>query len=524
MSRAWGFLVGAVAASGVALSAEAQSVLKFVPQANLGVTDNLVNSSSIVHQHSYLIYDNLFAVDEHFAPKPQMVESWALSPDGLTYTFKLRADLKFHDGQAVTTKDVVASVARWAVRDSVGQQLRAAGLEPGVVDDTTFTLKLRQKSGLVIDALAKPSASALFIRREAEAKTEPTVPIPDTIGSGPFRFVRDAYVPGSKAVYEKNPAYVPRAEPASGYAGGRVPKVDRVEWTFLPDSNSAVAALMAGEVDYYETPPIDFLARLKANPQIVVKAHSASGAMGLIRPNFLHPPFNSPKGRQALAHAVNQEDYMRVAAGSDPANWKACWAWLVCGTPAASEAGAEKYKTKDVAKAKQLLAESGYKGEKVVVLLAADNQIIRSLTEVTISNLREIGLNVDVQQMDLAAVFARRFKREVPEEGGWSMFHTWGFGYELGSATTNIVLNSPCDGTGYAGFACDEEMQKLRQQWSAEGDFEKRKAIGEAIQRRAAEFVHYVPVGQFFQPVAYRTSLAGVLPVPIPVFWNIEKK
>jgi len=67
-------------------------------------------------------------------------------------------------------------------------------------------------------------------------------------------------------------------------------------------------------------------------------------------------------------------------------------------------------------------------------------------------------------------------------------------------------------------------MQKLRAQWSAEGDFEKRKAIGEAIQRRAAEFVHYVPVGQFFHPVAYRSSLSGVLPVPIPVFWNIEKK
>ncbi len=296
MSSAWGFLVGAVTASGLAFSAEAQSVLKFVPQANLGVTDNLVNSSSIVHQHSYLIYDNLFAVDETFAPKPQMVESWAVSPDGLTYTFKLRPGLKFHDGQAVTSKDVVASVARWAVRDSVGQQLRAAGLEPAVVDDSTFTLKLRQTSGLVIDALAKPSASALFIRREAEAKTEPTVPIPDTIGSGPFRFVRDAYVPGSKVVYEKNPDYVPRPEPASGYAGGRMAKVDRVEWTFLPDSNSAVAALMAGEVDYYETPPIDFLARLKANPQVVVKAHSTSGAMGLIRPNFLHPPFNSPKG------------------------------------------------------------------------------------------------------------------------------------------------------------------------------------------------------------------------------------
>jgi peptide/nickel transport system substrate-binding protein len=524
MSRAWGLLVGAVAASGMALSAEAQSVLKFVPQANLGVMDNLVNSSSIVHQHSYMIYDNLFAVDADFAPKPQMVESWNVSADGLTYTFKLRAGLKFHDGTPVASKDVAASVARWAVRDSVGQQLRARGLEAAAVDDVTFTLKLREKSGLVIDALAKPSASALFIRREAEAKTEPTVPIPDTIGSGPFRFVRDAYVPGSKVVYEKSPDYRPRPEPASGYAGGRVAKVARVEWTFIPDANSAVAALTQGEVDYYETPPIDFLPQLKRNPAIVVKAHSTSGAMGLIRPNFLHPPFNTEKGRQALAHAVNQEDYMRVAAGSDPANWRACWAWLVCGTPAASEAGAEKYKTKDIAKAKQLLAEAGYKNEPVVVLLAADNQIIRSLTEVTIANLREIGLNVDVQQMDLAAVFARRFKREPPAEGGWSMFHTWGFGYELGSATTNIVLNSPCDGTGYAGFACDEEMQKLRVEWSAEGDFEKRKAIGERIQRRAAEFVHYVPVGQFFQPVAYRASLAGVLPVPIPVLWNIEKK
>ena len=138
------------------------------------------------------------------------------------------------------------------------------------------------------------------------ADTDPNTQISETIGSGPFLFKKEEWKPGDKAVYVKFPQYKPRGEPASGLAGGKVAKVDRVEWIYIPDTNTATQALMSGEVDVYEIPPIDLLPMLEANPDIVVKVLDPLGKMGHIRPNHLHPPFNDVKARQALQLLVDQ--------------------------------------------------------------------------------------------------------------------------------------------------------------------------------------------------------------------------
>jgi peptide/nickel transport system substrate-binding protein len=514
----------AVAALLAAIPAFAQSTLKYAPHADLKVVDPITNTASITLQHSYMIYDTLYAFDKDSQPQPQMVESHTLSADGLTYTFKLRPNLKFHDGTAVTAKDAVASLKRWIVRDSNGRAMTAVGATIAAVDDRTFTIALKEKWGLVLDSLSKLSANVAFVMREKEASTDASTAITETIGSGPFTFEKAEWVPGSRVVYKKNPNYVPRSEPPNLYSGGKVAKVDRVEWHYLPDSNTASAALNAGEVDIYENPTLDLLPVLRRNKDIVIANHNPSGWISYLRPNHLHPPFNNVKARQALAHLVDQEDYMRVAVSSDPANWKVCWAFMSCGSAMESEAGTEQYRKPDIAKAKALLAEAGYKGEKIVVFQPTDIQDLRDVATVTIERLRQIGVNVDVQSTDWATLSARRGKKEAPSEGGWHIFNTRSLGVEFSSALTNFAMAAPCDGRGWFGWNCDETTEKLRRDWAAESDLAKRKEIGVALQRRSAELMPYVLVGQSFPPIAYRSNLTGLLQTPIQVLWNVEKK
>ena len=516
-----GVAAAAVVAAGPAL---AQGTLKFAPHADLKVVDPITNTAAITLLHSYMIYDTLYAFDDQSRPQPQMVESHSVSADGLVYTFKLRPGQTFHDGSAVTTKDVVASLKRWAARDSNGRAMTAVGATIAAVDDSTFTITLKEKWGLVLDSLAKLSANVAFMMREKEAATDPNTPITETIGSGPFTFEKAEWVPGSKIVYKKFAAYKPRSEPANYYSGGKVAKVDRVEWNYLPDSNTAAAALNAGEVDIYENPTIDLLPILQKNKDIVIANHNPSGWISYIRPNHLHPPFNNVKARQALAYLVNQEDYMRVAVSSDPTHWKVCWAWMSCGSAMESEAGAEPYKKADIAKAKQLLAEAGYKGEKVTVFQATDVQDLRDIAAVTNDNLRKAGVNLDIQTNDWATLAARRGKKEAPADGGWNIFHTRSLGVEFSSALTNFALAAPCDGRGWFGWNCDEQTEKLRRDWAAEPDLAKRKAIGVELQKRAVETMPYIPVGQSFPPIAYRSNVTGLLKTPIQVLWNAEKK
>src|SRR5258706_5617400 len=182
-----------------------QKVLRVIPQADLKVLDTHFNSIQVTKIYALMVYDTLYAWDSHFQPKPQMVESETISPDKLTYTFTLRPGLKFHDGTAVTTRDVIPSLKRWMVRDVMGQKLAQFTSEMKPVDDRTFTLQLKEPFPFVETALAASSGTMPVIMREKEAMTDPFTNVTEAIGSGPFRFARVEWVPGAKVVYEKNP-------------------------------------------------------------------------------------------------------------------------------------------------------------------------------------------------------------------------------------------------------------------------------------------------------------------------------
>src|ERR1700741_2165137 len=375
-----------------------QKILKFIPQADLRILDPIATTAYITRNHGYMVYDTLFAINDKFEVKPQMVDKHEVSKDGLTYTFTLRDGLKFHDGQPVKSADCIASIDRWAKRDALGQKLAEATASWTTVNDKTFTLKLKKPFPLTLEALGKPSSNVPFIMPERIAKTDAATNITEAIGSGPFKFVKEEWVPGSKVVYVTNTDYVPRKEPPSWAAGGKVVKVDRVEWIYIPDSATAAAAINAGEVDWWEQMPPDLIPVLAKNKSIKVENIDPLGSRGLIRFNFMYPPFNNEKMRQALLYAIDQNDYVLGIAG-DVKNGHPCYSYFTCGTPLSSEVAAEPLKGKrDLAKAKELIKEAGYKGEKVVIIDATDQPIVHSQSLLTAETLRKLGVNVDVQE------------------------------------------------------------------------------------------------------------------------------
>jgi len=503
-------------------SAQAQKVLKFIPQADLRILDPITTTAYITRNHGYMVYDTLFATDAKFQVQPQMVDKYEISKDQLTYTFTLRDGLKFHDGQPVRSADCIASVERWAKRDALGQKLAEATESWKAINDKTFALKLKRPFPLTLEALAKPSSNVPFIMPERIAKTDAFTNITDPTGSGPFKFVKEEWVPGNKVVYVKNTDYVPRKEPPSWAAGGKVVKVDRVEWIYIPDSATAAAALNAGEVDWWEQMPPDLIPVLAKNKSVKVENIDPLGSMGLLRFNFLYPPFNNQKMRQALLYVIDQNDYVLGIAG-DAKNGHPCYSYFTCGTPLASEVGAEPMKGKrNFEKAKQLIKESGYKGEKIVIIDATDQPIVHSQSLLTLETLRKLGLNAEVQAGDWGTLITRRASKEPIDKGGWSIFHTWLVGPDVTSPAVNFAVR----GNGqkaWFGWPEDAKIEELREQWFAATDAASSKKAAEAVQARAFDFVPYIPTAQFILPTAYRTNLSGVIIAPVTFMWNVEK-
>src|SRR5258707_1257337 len=317
---------GAVAAGGPPAPAISQRAtartLRFVPQADLANFDPIWNTQYVVRNGAALIWDMLCGVDENLQPRRQVVEAEDVTADGLTWTFRLRAALTFHEGEPVLARDVVASLARWQARDNMGLMLRGIENELAAVDDRTFRWGLKKPFAKMLVALGKIGTPSCFIMPARIAATDPFKPINDYVGSGPMKFVRSEWVPGAKAVFEKFADYLPRQEPNSWLAGGKQMSLERIEWIVMPDPATASSALQNGEIDWWETPIAVLVPVLKKNRNVLVDIAGPLGNIGSFRMNHLRPPFNDVRARRAILMSLNQEDYMRALVGDDDSLWK----------------------------------------------------------------------------------------------------------------------------------------------------------------------------------------------------------
>ena len=503
--------------------AQASRTLRFVPQANLASLDAIAGTQYVVRNASLLVWDTLFGVNSDLEPKPQMVEAWENTDGGLTWTFKLRPGLKFHDGAPVLARDVIASLDRWMVRDTMGQRIKALQQEMVAVDDRTVRLKLSKPFPKMLFALGKNNAPVAEIMPERIAKTDPFTLISEFVGSGPMKFKRDEWNPGSLAVFELNRDYQPRSEPASWLSGGKQMHFDRIEWLILPDDATKAAALQNNEIDWWENPVPDLVPLLKRNKNITVDIADPLGNIGSLRMNHLHPPFNDVRVRRAVMMALSQEDYMRAVVGDDTALWKTLPSFFTPGTSAYTEAGGELLKgPRRYDEAKKLLAEAGYDGTPVVLCVATDVQITKAQGDITADLLGKIGMKVDYQAIDWGTLGARRAKKDPPSAGGWNIFHTWHAGADCINPAPYTAFDAGGD-KAWFGWPKSDLVQGAIAAWYDAPDAGTEKTAMDNVNRAAMDFVTYLPTGFFLGYQAWRSTVSGVVKAPFPVFWDVKK-
>ena len=508
-----------LAALAVALAlAGCANVVRVAPHTELKVIDPIWTTAYVTRNHGYLVYDTLFALDENLDPQPQMVDRWTASSDKKTWVLHLRDGLKWHDGSDVTAADCVASLQRWGKRDGVGQLLFRDLDSLVATDARTITLQFKVPNGMLLEALAKMSANVPFMMPKRVAETDPFTPIDDATGSGPFIFDRSASEPGRKSVYVRNKAYVPRSEPNSLGAGGKVAKADRIEWIYYPDQAAAVSALVARQVDYVESPPAKSVVALEGRKDIVVASTDPLGNIAMVRFNTLLPPFDKPAVRLAVLKAMQQEDYMNAALG-DARYWRVCYSVFPCGTPLSSEGTSDQLKATGLDDAKKLLAAAGYDGSPVVILNPVDSPVISALTMVTADKLRKLGMAVKIEDMTWAALTERRASRAPVAMGGWNMFHTWWLAADVMDPMSIVFSGDPA--AGWYGWPNDPVLEGLRTDYARATSPAQKKQVAMRVQKQIAETGVLGVLGQFFEPVAYSSKVLGIT-TPIQFYWNMS--
>jgi peptide/nickel transport system substrate-binding protein len=527
-AASWRRLLLAAAASlalaaASAAQALAETTLRVVMHSDLKIVDPIWTTAYITRNHGYMIYDTLLAMNDRFEPQPQMVEGWTVSDDKLVYTFTLRDGLKFHDGTDVTAEDAVASIRRWASRDTMGQTLMSYVADLAATDARTFRLTLSKPYGLVLLSLAKPSSNVPFVMPKRVAETPGTEQITDYTGSGPFVFKADEWRPGAVAVYQKFAGYKPRSEPPSWASGGKVVNVDRVEWVWIPDQQTAIAALQNGEIDLMEQPAHDLLPILEGDENVALLDQNPLGNQYMFRFNSLHPPFDNPKIRLAALHAFRQEDFLNATIGN-PQYYKVCAAMFVCGTTFATDKGGEILLESDFERSKQLLQEAGYDGTPVLLMHSTDLQVLTNLAPVAKQLLERGGFKVDMQSMDWQTLVARRAKKDPPAQGGWSALMTSWVSADVLNPVATAALNATGE-KGWFGWFDDPKLEAMKRQFAEETDLERQKAIAAEIQQYALHtLVTHAYVGQWYQPMAHRKTVTGILRGPSPYFWHLRKE
>ncbi len=501
--------------------------LRIVPHSNLAILDPIWTTAYMSRNHGYMIYDTLFGTDEKAQVKPQMVDSWTVSPDQRLWIFKLRAGLEFHDGKPVTGADVVASPARWGKRDSMGAALMGFVERMDSPAQDGFRIFLREPCGFVLDALGKPSSNVPFIMPARVAETDPFKQIEDHTGSGPYVFRNDEFKPGNKVVYVKNSRYVARKEAPSGSTGAKNVYVERVEWNLaLRDAQAQLNALQKGEVDIIEALGFDQFEAAKKIDTIQLPRYSTVNFQFFARFNHLHKPFDNARVRQAATAALAQEPFLRAQVGVKEL-YKPCPSMFTCGTPYASAFGSafgnEGQSKSGMKKAQELLKASGYDGTPVVLMKPTDLASIQKLPDVAAQLLRQAGFKVELLALDWQSLVARRARKDAPDKGGWNMFLTSFQGYDVWNPISNAPLDARGEQAGWFGWPKDERLIELRGQFMREVDDTKKKTLAEAIQARAFEVGTHVPLGEFLPPLAAGKNISGFFVSNVNLYWNLKK-
>ncbi len=458
------------------------SVLRFVPAADLPSPDPHFSASPQTRDHALLVFDTLFGRDAAGRAQMQMLDSYAVSQNALEWRLRLRTGVFFHSFERVLARDCIASIRRWGARDLHGQALLAVTESLTAIDDRSILFRLKSPFPMLPEVLGKSTPRLCAILPARLAATPPDQEISEIIGSGPFSWQADERKPGERCVYLRHVPYIPNRSPSEATSGAKEAFIQRIEWTVMTDAD-AEAALRKGAIDWWAAPPAAALAGLAAVPAIRLPRLAPGGAMATLRINPRLPPFDNPETRHALRAAIRQADYMTALNGSTGIiPWRDNVGIFTPDTPMANQAG--------MAPRPGARAAAG----QTITLLASAAD--KALADVTTSVLAGLGIATRLATADTA-------------KDGWNLAHTSYDGAEMTDPIGHPLLGTPI-------------FQTLRTTWLQAPDRAWQRRIAEQIQRTALDDVTYIPLGQSFPPTAIRTSIKGMLE-GMPIFWNLRR-
>jgi len=503
-----------------AMAQDPRRVIRSVPIGDLRALDPIWTTTYLTRNHGYLVWDTLFAMDAQNRPQPQMVDEYGVSGDQREWSFRLREGLRWHDGPAVTATDCVASIRRWGARDGMGRALMRVTESLEARDARSFVLKLSRPVGFVLEALGKIDSNVPFMMPERLARTDPNAGITEVIGSGPFRFLRDQWNPGARVIYERFRDYVPRSEPPSQAAGGKVVKFDRLESLYTPDAATAANGLTTGEFDLLESPAPDLVPRMARTRDVVVTPNDPLGYTLFMVLNHLHPPFDKVEARRALMSVINQRDFLAATVGTEIPS-RECGANFGCAGAEPAQFDTLGWPRMSDAQGREAFRAAGYDGRPIVVMNPADNATLSPSALLTADALRRIGANVDLVAMDWSGLVQRRASRNAPAQGGWNVFATNATITGIQNPLLNVFIGN-CD-SAWFGWPCNARIPALNEAWTFERDPAKRQELLKQLERAHVENVTNIPLGQYRSVIAHRRNLRGLLPGPALFYWNLEK-
>lgn len=514
-------IAAVLAAPSIARGA-AKAPLKFIPQSDLTILDPIVTTVYTARNHGYMVFDTLFGMDSAYQIQPQMLDGYVVEDDGKRWKLRLRDGLLWHDGEKVTARDCVASIRRWAPRDGIGALLMARTDELSATDDRTIQFRLKKPFHILPYALGKIATPMCAMMPERLANTDAFKAVSEMVGSGPFRFKADEWVSGSLAVYTKFDRYQPRQEISTGWtAGGKFVHFDRVEWHVSPDDGTSASAMQTGEMDWWELPTSDLLPMLRHTGKIRAEIKDRNGTLGFMKMNNLQPPFNNAAIRRALLGAVVQSDYMTAIAGEDPTMWRAGVGIFTPGTDMATDAGmAVLNGPRDMAKVRSAIKAAGYNNEKTVLLAPTDPHYRKAMADVGAAMLTDAGFNLDVQSMDWGTAIERRENKQPVDKGGWSALFTTANGLDMQTPLLHFLRTT--GEKAWFGWTNSPRIEELRAAWLDAPDLAAQKQIAAEIQLQCWIDVPHLPVGIWYQPMAWQNTINGI-PDGFPLFWGARR-
>jgi peptide/nickel transport system substrate-binding protein len=495
----------------------AGDTLVFSPVTDLTGLDPFFSATDMTTHHVGLVFETLYAMDETLTPRPHLVEGTAIEDDGKRWRITLREGIRFHDGEPLRAQDAVASIQAWIrTGDAFARKIASVTDSLEATSDRELQFRLKKPFPLLAHGLAKPASVIPCIMPARIAEIAGSGKPIDVVGTGPYRYLPAERLAGARLAYTRYDTYRTRQEAPSYMAGARIAHFGRVEWHIIPDSSTAAASLQKGEIDWMHDLPPDLAPLLRRDPKVRVQVQDFIGGELYLRMNGLHPPFNNPAIRRAVLAGIDQSNFMQAAFGDDKSLWRTPVGVWSLGKPMSTDAGTEAM-AGDLARARRLLAEAGYRGEKVVVLHAGDYPMVSAVGLVGADLLRRMGFDVDVVTLEYPAANQRRNSRNPPTQGGWNVFFGPFNGYNRYDPAAHVGINP-----AFSGWIPLDEIQTLRDRWFDEPNLEQRQAIARDIQMLVWRDVPYIPLGNYSPLTAFRSELSGVLKGGA-TFFNVKR-